>query len=287
MITAIRLILGLVLAAAVFDNAAARRLIPDDNLAYPVLVTFKIGGKSVPNGSGFYVHKGDDIYLVTAKHVIAPGIPNPDNQNRIEVPELVIELLSYSKDLPKPARIIFSLDMKTLRESGEIKAHQSRDVAAIRIATLTKDSQLNFVRGVTRLEGAGAGIVSAAMETIRTFDQVLVSNEAILYGYPASLGLPKSPQFDPFRPLLRKALIAGEDPQRRTLIIDAPVYRGNSGGPVVEMDVEGPVTHHYVVGVIIQFIPLAESAPDFELHLNSGYSVAEPMDFVLELLGPK
>jgi hypothetical protein len=51
------------------------------------------------------------------------------------------------------------------------------------------------------------------------------------------------------------------------------------------MDVDFPVTHHNVVGVLVQFIPLVESTPDFELRLNSGYSVAEPMDYVLELVG--
>jgi hypothetical protein len=123
------------------------------------------------------------------------------------------------------------------------------------------------------------------METVRKFDEVLVATDAIIYGYPASLGLPREAQFDQYRPLLRKAFIAGRDLQKRSLIIDGPVYRGNSGGPVVEMDVDFPVTHHYVVGVLVQFIPLAETAPDFELRLNSGYSVAEPMDYVLELVG--
>jgi hypothetical protein len=36
--------------------------------------------------------------------------------------------------------------------------------------------------------------------------------------------------------------------------------------------------------VVTQFIPLTEKTPDFIMLLNSGYSVAEPMDFVLELV---
>jgi hypothetical protein len=96
---------------------------------------------------------------------------------------------------------------------------------------------------------------------------------------------PKEPQFGPVRSLLGKDFIAGRDLQKYPLIVDGLVHRGNSGGPVVEMDVDFPVTRHYVVGVSIQFIPLAETAPDFELRLNSGYSVAEPMDYVLEIIG--
>jgi hypothetical protein len=73
--------------------------------------------------------------------------------------------------------------------------------------------------------------------------------------------------------------------EKRTLIIDGPVYRGNSGGPVFEIEPDGPfITHFYLAGVLIQFIPLTERAPDFRMLLNSGYSVAEPIDFVLELV---
>jgi hypothetical protein len=60
------------------------------------------------------------------------------------------------------------------------------------------------------------------MDTVQTFDQVLIGNEVILYDYPASLGLPDSHQFDPLRPLLRRGLIAAADPQRHSLVIDGP-----------------------------------------------------------------
>jgi hypothetical protein len=248
----------------------------------------KLGGKSVPVGSGFYLQNGDEVYLVTAKHVIALGMPDPNNGDKIEVPDLIIELLSYSKDLPTPSRIVFSLDFKALRSSGDVKAHKTRDVAAIRVATTSRrddgSMQVNSIAGVTLLETSGSGMSMATMDAIRKFDEVLVGNDAILYGYPASLGSPKAHQFDPLRPLLRKAMIAGQDPQNRTLVIDGPAYRGNSGGPVVEIDVDFPQVHYYLVGILVQFIPLVEQAPDFEFHLNSGYSVAEPMDYVLELV---
>jgi hypothetical protein len=122
------------------------------------------------------------------------------------------------------------------------------------------------------------------MAAVRKFDDVLVGNDAILYGYPVSLGLPDTQQFDPLRPLLRRAFIAGKDPQRRSLIIDGPVYRGNSGGPVFEIEPEPNETHFHLVGIMTEFIPLTEKGADFMMLLNSGYSIAEPMDFVLELI---
>jgi hypothetical protein len=83
---------------------------------------------------------------------------------------------------------------------------------------------------------------------------------------------------------LRKGLIAGLDHEKHSIIVDGPVYRGNSGGPVIEIEPQGLGHHFWLVGITTEFIPLAERAPDLQFVLNSGYSVAKPMDFVLDLI---
>jgi hypothetical protein len=84
--------------------AQAKRLIPDDNLAYPILITLKSGnGTSISSGSGFYLNTATAIYLVTAKHVLASGFFDPKT-NRVDVPDLIVEVLSYPKDLSSPQR---------------------------------------------------------------------------------------------------------------------------------------------------------------------------------------
>ena len=268
--------------------AHARRMIPDDNLAYPVLIILKNkAGSTFGFGSGFYFGTAGAEYLVTAKHVIASGLPN-EKTHQAEVPDLVLQLVSYSKDLPTPQRILLSVDFKMLLDKGDVKAHKTRDVAVVKLGTLKEEPDHSlmtyFSPGVTKVEFAESGLVSAGMVAVRKFDQVLVGNDAILYGYPVSLGLPDTQQFDPLRPLLRRAFIAGKDAQKRSLIIDGPVYRGNSGGPVFEIDPEGADINFHLVGIMTEFIPLTEKGPDFMMLLNSGYSVAEPMDFVLELI---
>jgi hypothetical protein len=282
-----RLFLVVALAFVSIDFAQARRMIPDDNLAYPVLVILKnSSGTTLGFGSGFYFGTANAEYLVTAKHVIVSGLPN-EKTHKAETPDLVLELVSYSLDQPTPQRILLRVDFKMLLDRGDVKPHKTRDVAAIKLGILkeAQDHSLAtfFSPGVTKVEFADSGLVSAGMIAVRKFDQVLVGNDAILYGYPASLGLPDNQQFDPMRPLLRKAFIAGKDPQRR-LIIDGPVYRGNSGGPVFEIDPEGSEIYFHLVGIMTEFIPLTEKAADFTMLLNSGYSIAEPMDFVLELV---
>jgi hypothetical protein len=202
------------------DSALARRLIPDNNLGYPVLISLKSKGKLVGSGSGIYISLADSIYLVTAKHVLDSGLPDPWT-NQIQYPDLVVESLSYSKDLPVPQRNSFAFELAAFRNSGALKVHQSRDLAAIKIGVTAKQAdgslRILYAAGVSVLETCPSGILVAGMENIRTFDRVLIGNEAILYGYPASLGFPDNHQFDPLRPLLRKGLIAAADPQRRNL----------------------------------------------------------------------
>jgi hypothetical protein len=60
------LFLSVVIILSSICHAEAMRAIPDDNLAYPVLLTLK----GVGQGSGLYLNVNGKLYLVTAKHVI-------------------------------------------------------------------------------------------------------------------------------------------------------------------------------------------------------------------------
>jgi len=49
-----------------YTEVSARRAVPDDNLAYPVLVTLKEGEQI----SGFFLNLQGGSFLVTARHVL-------------------------------------------------------------------------------------------------------------------------------------------------------------------------------------------------------------------------
>lgn len=281
----------------IVGHALAQRAIPDNNLAYPVLVTIKISTKpeSIFFASGFYLNTDRAVYFVTAKHVLADAIlPDPLTQ---KIPEAEVELLSYSKDLPSPKPILLSLNLSTLRESGDVRLHPSQDVAVVRLATAApklgnseESRPISFLAGVTPIKNTESGVVGVPLAAVKIFDQVLVGNDALMYGYPRSLGIEEAPQYDIYRPLLRKALVAGQDTQRQTIILDGPSYHGNSGGPVFQIERDGSGSHFYCIGIDISHIPLVEKARDqngdlqLQVQFNSGYAVVEPMDFVLELI---
>jgi S1-C subfamily serine protease len=249
-----------------------RRWLPDDNLAYPVQISRKAGGF----GSGFYFNAPGATHLVTAKHVLfdmATGTPLSNE----------LELLSYSRNVSDLTPNVITVDLAVLG-AANVMPHRSEDIAVLKLFS-TQENRLSPLPGVVIKQAAPLGIVGAAPAVLRKFDQVLVGNDVLLLGFPSSLGLREIAQFDPRSPLLRRGIIAGLNVKRRSIIIDCPAYPGNSGGPVLEVDEEGPFTRRFsIIGVVREFVPYAESARSISLIVNSGYSVVTPIDFALELI---
>lgn len=288
------LLLTLIVTSALVHNAVARRLIPDNNLAYPVLITLKNGA----SGSGFYLNTGSDLYLVTARHVLYE--PNPDPNIR-KLRDVQAGLLSYSKDISDPTPTLLEVDLLVLEKDGDLRPHASADVAVAKIGTIDSSDvsteqrplTVSFRSGVTMKSHAVNGLVGAQMDIVKKFDQVLTGNEVILFGYPNSLGLQPDAQFDSHRPLLRKGIVAAQNIQKRSIILDCPVYQGNSGGPVIQIEPDDAnvfMTHFNIIGVVNEFIPFADVWLNVregfynKTLMNSGYSIASPMDVVLELV---
>jgi Trypsin-like peptidase domain len=290
-------LLPFVVLVAIQAGAPAQRAIPDNNLAYPVLITLGDGS----SGSGFYLNAGGGLYLVTAKHVLFNAL----NQTLLSTR---LDLLSYSANPQDLGKIRLTVDLSILQLSGMVKPHPTQDVAVVRLFDLPSQSipppaaqpkltttaqadgpitPMRSLPGVTLQSWVGPGIVSAGLDGIKTFDKVLVGNEVMLFGYPSSLALQELKQLDPSRPLLRKGIVAGTNIERKSIILDCPVYFGNSGGPVLEMDRDGFTTRLHVMGVVNQYVPFVQSAgaQTFAMQLasNSGYSIITPMDYVLEL----
>lgn len=262
-----------VLLVAVPQKAMlAQRAIPDDNLAYPVLIQLSNGF-----ASGFYLNTNSSVYLVTAKHVLV-------NQTG------KINLLSYSRDPKETVPNVLDVDLGVASQRNEIKLHPTADVAVIRIASVTSEHGSSTLPGVTVRSSAPTGLLGTSMDTVKKYGDVLIANEVLLFGYPTSIGMQEYPQLDPLRPLLRRGIVAGLNPSKKSIVIDCPSYPGNSGGPVVEIDHQGFGAKISVIGVVSELVPFAEKSMNFPIQYqstnitNSGYTIVTPMDFVLELV---
>ncbi len=123
----------------------------------------------------------------------------------------------------------------------------------------------------------GTAIKGISQDSTKLFDDVLTGNAVFVFGYPTSLST--SPHLDIRKPLLRKGIIAGKNKIHKTIVLDCPMYFGNSGGLVIEVEREPFGEHLKAIGVVSAFVAFEKKWIE-----NSGYSVAIPMDFVQELL---
>ena len=264
------------------------RSVPEITLGYPVLIKFNSG----ISGSGFKLLYKGFLYLVTAKHVLVNG----SNQLHGDTGSITAYSLDEDDDEPN----IDGIDFMQLSKDGNILLHQKKDIAVVRIAKLKSSvenstlSTVSSLNGVSVITKSKAPIVWASEQHLMSYDQVLVGNEVIIFGYPSSIGIPNSPQFDYEKPLLRKGIVAAKYKKASTIILDCPVYYGNSGGPVMQLGLEKDGRIYYkLIGVVSQFVPYVEHWTNSKSKitnttmLNSGYSVAVSIDSALGMINYK
>jgi Trypsin-like peptidase domain len=267
------------------------RAVPEDNLAYPVLLVLKTR-VATSQASGFFVDTPHAQYLVTAHHFLAEqDALIRDPKTNAYVTDANITVISYSRDPTDNTRNNYVLNLHDLQANGHIKINQSVDILVITLIELSgppssdKPVSGTPVAGVNILQIAKQGTVGVALNAIKKFDDVLIGNDVLMYGYPTSIGLATLPQIIPDRPLLRKGIVAGKNFQQHTLILDCPSYQGNSGGPVFEIDRRFTGNAFYLIGVAEQYVPYAMGSPTISILNNSGYSIAAPTDAVVEMIG--
>jgi S1-C subfamily serine protease len=270
----------------VFSLAAAARAqayLPEDNLAYPVQVLVQGGG-----GSGFFVRRDRDLFLVTARHVLV----NPQT-GQLWSREATLRALS--KDLKETAVTVIHLNTAQLQDERQLRTDSLRDVAVVRLGTLKVDA-VNTTPGVVITDTSKGGIIVAPFDYLTRYADVDVSSQIFMLGYP-SIGVAGAAQIDTARPLVRGGIVAGVNAALKTIIIDAPVNHGNSGGPVVQLSRTNRLR---IIGIATQFVPVPEDvlplspgtasdppapSPRTLLALgNSGYGVVASADAIIELI---
>jgi hypothetical protein len=186
--------------------------------------------------------------------------------------------------------------LRALSGTGKVKAHATRDIAVVEIGTSHQEGaegnySITFGSGVQVIDLSPSGIVNAGIGSLKKFDEVFIANDVYVLGYPSSIGLQQLPQIDYDRPLLRRGIVAGTNNSTKTIVLDGLMFFGNSGGPVLQVVPVSFSSRFDIIGVISQYVPVTETWTNatmnysyFQVH-NSGYSVAESMDAVLELVG--
>jgi Trypsin-like peptidase domain len=261
----------------------AQAYLPEDNLAYPVQVLVEGGG-----GSGFFVRRDRGLFFVTARHVLVDPMTG-------QLWSREATLRALSKDVKETAVTVIHLNTGQLQDERQIRTDAVRDVAVVRLGTLTSEG-MNTTPGVVVTDRSKGGIIVAPFDYLTRYAEVDISSQIFMLGYP-SVGVLGAAQIDRTRPLVRSGIVAGVNPALKTIIIDAPVNHGNSGGPVVQLSRTNRLR---IIGIATQFVPVPEdvlplnagntadssgSSSRTLLALgNSGYGVVASADAIIDLI---
>ena len=283
-------------------QSPAQRSIPDDNLGYPVLIDLSDCSNNITSvrGSGFFLNTGPEVDLVTARHVLFNLSERVQPNQPLPLLCKKATLVSYSRDPKEKQQNRIELDLQQLNAMGKVKGHATKDVAVVQFAINEKvgaaseagqQYTLRLISGVKVTTMAPSGLLTVSLATVKKFNEVLTGNDVYVLGYPSSIGIQQQPQIDYDAPLLRKGIVAGINQSNKTIVLDCLTFFGNSGGPVLQTAHVGLGERFDVIGVISQYVPFTETLVNttfnysyMQVH-NSGYSIAEPMDSVFELLG--
>ena len=180
----------------------------------------------------------------------------------------------------------------------------SRDIAIIRLGQFGKPGDFSMPAYVSQ---SARGLPkdfdpkksSRRLEVISrpsclSFASIDVTDDVFFVGFPASLNFYPdivAPQYDPEWPLFRRGIIAGKKDSDHHLIVDGFVQPGNSGGPLFRSKSNSPTSSELsLIGIMTTWVPFVSKARDehgltTNINVqNAGYSMAEPVDGLLELI---
>lgn len=273
------------------------QILPDGFKSLPILI--EIPDKDNPNdfhcGTGIYLVESNKLFLVTAAHVLF----NFNSTNRMELINSNATFTSFSPDPKEKQKFILSVDLKGLQSWQCLLRHPSHDVAVIFLgyAPLAdpKHPDIGFVNQYNKFIRLKSDYRMqfgeyAADEACILSTNILDGADTYLFGYPVDFSSqPLAAEIDVYSPMLRRGIISQKNTITSKLIIDSGVYGGNSGGPVLIVSHEGFTTRIQDGGIITEFVPFATKLiPQIGVTnsdlVNSGYSVAEPIDYTIELM---
>ena len=265
----------------------------DDLRTVPVLIQIPSpNNSSVHYGTGVYLYNSNSVFFVTAAHCLFDF--SSTNFTQLMGSNALLTSLVRGTNLNN--RSLLSVNLDNCLRDGLIKRHLIHDIAVIKLGsckTIT-NSVLKLTTYRTDLVSFPTSNSDFVMGNItdicKSFNDVSEGSDSYVMGYPVSLISSRTGEIDFSAPLIRRGIISQKNQITKKLIIDSAVFGGNSGGPVLtEENPSLTETKFQLVGIITQYVPIITTV-DLSLGVtntalvNSGYGVAEPIDYALELI---
>lgn len=242
-------------------------------------------------GSGILITIKEKLYLVTAKHVL---YRKKDGDFIFHSNYITVSCPSSVAEDRTTRKYGINLSDRNTRYSKE------EDVAVVFLGKCKKRRDTNgwsviLEDFVTKTGDSVNNPLIWSDKWFRTIEKVSVSNDVYIFGFPTSLGIENYTDFfDTDKPILRRGIVSYINTKKRHIVIDCPVYSGNSGGPVFEVTkLANGKSKTSLIGIISRYIPyrqewfnLRDNYKNIE-YVNSGYSVIISIDIILETVNLK
>jgi V8-like Glu-specific endopeptidase len=262
------------------SNLNAQYILDDGFAAKGNSLDFKSG----KFGSAFLLVDSPNVYLVTANHML---FEEDTNTHRIttNLSGDSVFIGCYFRNIHSDRLNIFSIDLKGSAEAGLLAHDTLHDVAVVLIGR-----QVNQVMQYTKFVGEhpSKGITGNDIHELQYFANVRLGADIFIIGYPKSLG-PGLQQYELNKPLLCRGIIAAKNEKQQTLILNASIYHGNSGGPVFAFSPQA--NNFQLIGIVTQLIPFespiyqqGQQLKGVGVFNDSNYSVMIPVDFIVPLI---
>lgn len=251
--------------------------LPLNNLSYPIRLEFT---DSV--GTGFFINYKGKAYLVSAGHNFIDSVENKY--------EFCIAI-AYTSDIRKNKTWRLAINILESIANNHFFENVVEDVAVIYIGDID-GLNIKIPNEVKVIEAQDEMLISVKETAIREIEDVIISADVFVLGYPVSIGLEDMPQIDFEKPLVKKGSVAGINFDKKTIILDCEIYKGNSGSPVIQgVQIDLLNTEYKLIGVIVEYVAISQrqDAENIietgkEPYVNSGYSIAVAMNVVLDLI---
>ena len=203
-------------------------------------------------GTGFLWFNNEDKcnVLITNRHVLEPL---DENGNKIQLKEVYVKT-NITEELKEPLKLqknAWGVFRIPLRDSNVIywtgHPNPNIDIAAMYFPPLDslhrkllKISNALFIPKSLRL----------------AFDSLELADQVLFFGFPLGLGTESNP-----RTFIRYGMIANIDFENKSFYLDAQVFAGSSGSPVVHTglslgDIGNSQRSRKLIGIIVGFKPV-------------------------------
>lgn len=174
-------------------------------------------------GTGFLLRYGEDVFIVTNRHMVKPGETEFYVGIRKEVRSLDVNKKDSISSVDLKETIVPSKNMYFVSDEYDLAFVHITSFAGILDKTLIPESMIG------------------------DDSMVVAGREVFFLGYPGGLG-----GHTPNIPLVRGGIVAGES--EHVIFLDGNIFGGSSGSPVfLDFDLENGVKQPYLIGIVSQF----------------------------------